>query len=127
MAIPDIGTNEQGRALVCRHGIEGIPPSAEIDRWYYVNDEEGDEVEVTGAEENGFTRTREQSEGSVRLERDAGVFPLEGTYKCKVNDDSITVELYWPGKIMFNNWSRYYTVRNLERKDTATLLSSLRR
>ena len=55
----------------------------------------------------GWSVSRGQNDGEVRLERIAEVSPLEGTYKCVVNRssvntdeqlDNVTVYLYWPCK-----------------------------
>ena len=57
----------------------------------------------------GWNVTRGQNDGDVRLERIAGVSPLEGTYKCAVDRssvsidegiDTVTVYLYWPCKFL---------------------------
>ena len=102
--IPDIGTHAEGTALICRHHITRIPSENEIDNWYYIP-EDGQEVMVNS--EIGWSVSRGQNEGDVRLERITGVSPLEGIYKCVVdrssvnNDeelDSVTVYLYWPCK-----------------------------
>ena len=58
----------------------------------------------------GWRVSREQNNGDVRLERIAGISPLEGMYKCVVNRsrvnnnegiDSVTVYLYWPCKCTY--------------------------
>ena len=100
IAIPDIGTRDQGMALICRHGLTGIPPSAAVDKWFFVH-ENGHEEEIDISGDTGFFVSRDQSEGDVRLERIAGTSPLEGTYKCSVQISSptfetVTVRLYWP-------------------------------
>ena len=101
IAIPDMGTHDQGMALICRHGLTGIPPSAAVDKWLFVH-ENGDEEEIGSSGDIGFSVSRDQSEGDVRLERIAGATPLEGTYKCSVETSSstVTVELYWPCKLL---------------------------
>ena len=104
IAIPDIGTHDQGMALICRHGLTGIPPSAGIDKWFFVY-ENGHEEEIGSSGDNGFSVSRDQSEGDVRLERIAGTSPLEGTYKCSVETspstfEIVTVQLYWPCKLL---------------------------
>ena len=102
VAIPDIGTHSEGTALICRHGITGIPPSSGIDKWFFVY-ENGVEEEVVSSGDTGFTVSRGQSDGAVRLERTAGSSPLEGTYKCSVETspselETVSVYLYWPCK-----------------------------
>ena len=103
IAIPDIGTHEEGKALICRHGISGIPPSNPIDHWNFVND---DDSEIS-ADTTGFSVSRGQNYGEVRLERRAGTYPLEGTYKCSVSVNSInemvTVYLFWPCESLLLN------------------------
>ena len=103
IAIPDIGTHEEGKALICRHGISGIPPSNPIDHWNFVND---DDSEIR-ADTTGFSVSRGQNYGEVRLERRAGTYPLEGTYKCSVSVNSInemvTVYLFWPCESLLLN------------------------
>ena len=104
--IPNVGTRTDGRALICRHGIRGIPSQNEIDNWNYIS-EGGEEVQVNST--IGWIVSRGQNEGDVRLERIAGVSPLEGTYKCVVDRsvidsdegiDTVTVHLYWPCKFL---------------------------
>ena len=110
IAIPDIGTHDQGMALICRHGLTGIPPSAGIDKWFFVyENEDEEEIDISG--DTGFSVSRDQSQGDVRLERVAGTSPLEGTYKCSVQISSstfetVTVQLYWPCTFCQNLMSR---------------------
>ena len=110
--IPDIGTHAEGTALICRHRITGIPPTVEFGNWNYTKD--GQEVTVNST--IGWSVSRGQNKGDVRLERITGVSPLEGKYKCvvdrsRVNNtegiDSVTVYLYWPCKCtyFYNNKS----------------------
>ena len=102
IAIPDIGTHAEG-ALICRHNVSGIPASTAFDNWNYIS-EDGQEVTVNST--IGWTVSRGQSVGVVRLERIAGVFPLEGLYKCSVErrdlnpvvTETVSVNLYWPSK-----------------------------
>ena len=119
VAIPDIGTHAEGTALICRHGLIGIPSENEIDNWNYIP-ENGQEVRVNS--DIGWSVSREQNNGDVRLERIAGVSPLEGTYKCVVdrssvnNDegiDSVTVYLYWPCECYFPYSSVYIVLEDL--------------
>ena len=107
IAIPDIGTHAEGTALICRHGIDGIPPDAEIDNWNYIS-EGGQEVRVNST--IGWSVTRGQIIGDVRLERIAGVSPLEGNYTCVVDrieispvTETVSVHLYWPSKWLHSN------------------------
>ena len=95
--ITDVGTHAEDRALICRHGITGIPPTNPIDHWTFVS-VNGDESSV---DSTGFIVTRSQSSGEVRLERPAGIYPLEGTYKCSVMGmtETVTVCLFWPCKL----------------------------
>ena len=102
VAIPDIGTHDEGMALICRHGITGIPPTSAIDDWKFVSEEN---MEESITPDLGWSISRGQSDGVVRLERIEGLSPLEGTYKCSVHRidigedtfESVTVYLYWPG------------------------------
>jgi hypothetical protein len=110
VAIPDIGTDAEGTALICRHGIIGIPPADEIDNWNYIP-EGGQEVRVNS--DIGWSVSRGQNEGEVRLERIAGVSPLEGTYRCEVRRvnleiETVDVHLYWPSK--WSQQSEYYQI-----------------
>ena len=92
-------TNED-MALICQHGITGLPPSAAIDKWFLVH-ENGHEEEVGIAGNTGFTVSRGQNDGVVRLERNSGSSSLEGVYKCVVEANptqSVTVYLYWPSE-----------------------------
>ena len=103
VAISDIGTHAEGTALICRHHITGIPSEDEIDNWNYIP-EDGQEVRVNS--DIGWSVSRGQNEGEVRLERIAGVSPLEGTYRCEVRKghlnpvetETVDVHLYWPSK-----------------------------
>ena len=106
IAIPDIGTHAEGTALICRHGIKGIPSEIELDNWNYIS-EGGQEVRVNST--IGWSVSRGQNDGDVRLERITGVSPLEGIYKCVVDRsminsddgiDTVTVHLYWPCKFL---------------------------
>ena len=100
LPIPGIGPHYEGMALICQHGITGIPPSAAIDKWFLVH-ENGDEEEVGISGNTGFTLSRGQNDGVVRLERNSGSSSLEGVYKCVVEanpTESVTVYLYWPSK-----------------------------
>jgi hypothetical protein len=110
VAIPDIGTHAQGTALICRHGLAGIPPTVGFDNWNYIP-EGGQEVRVNS--DIGWSVSRGQNEGEVRLERIAGVSPLEGTYRCEVRRvnleiETVDVHLYWPSK--WSQQSEYYQI-----------------
>ena len=101
IAIPDIGTHAEGRALICHHGITGVPPTSAIDDWLLVpENDEGESV----SSDTGWSVSRGQNDGVVRLERITGISPLEGSYKCSVNKidsntvETVTVQLYWPCK-----------------------------
>ena len=86
------------------HNIRGIPASTDaFDNWNYIS-EDGQEVTVNLT--IGWTVSRGQGDGVVRLERIPGVSPLEGTYKCSVENrdlnpvvtETVSVNLYWPSK-----------------------------
>ena len=115
VAIPDIGTDALGTALICRHGLIGIPSTVAFDNWNYIP-EGGQEMTVNS--DIGWSVSRGQNEGVVRLERIAGVSPPGGTYRCQVRRvdlpsmevETVDVHLYWPSK--WSQQSEYYVDSN---------------
>lgn len=78
-----------------------MPPTSAIDDWL-LQSENGEEQSIDA--DTGWSVSRGQNDGVVRLERITGVSPLEGTYKCSVDRidsnsvETVTVRLYWPCK-----------------------------
>ena len=101
LPIPDIGPHYEDMALICQHGITGLPPSSAIDKWIFIH-ENGDKEKVVTSANTGYTTSHGQNDGVVRLERNAGSSSLEGLYKCVVEIINFTqtafVYFYWPSE-----------------------------